>query len=86
MTEDDYKKRAIENYGLPLSRNVLWFIDECKTYYAVHDGGKVEHFISGYITGNVFAVDFTSINDDIDSLGWTHFLSSFDLEILDNRI
>lgn len=86
MKEHDYIRRAIQNYGLSLSRNVYWFIDAGKTYYAVHKNGKIVNFISGYITGRIFAMDYSSENETLDTMYWKDYLSDhFDLKIIDTR-
>lgn len=84
--EHGYTTRAIEHYGVSLSSNVLWFIDEGKVYYAVHKDGKVVHFISGYVTGRCYVMDYSSQDGNIDSLYWKDYLSDhFDLKIIDTR-
>ncbi len=86
MTEEDWVKRSLEYYGIRLSSNLIWFIDDGITHYGVIADNKIAHFISGYITGTVFALCYSSINEALDKMYWVDFLyEHFDLTVIDTR-
>lgn len=86
IDQQRYFKRAITNYGVDINIDTVWFIDEGKVYYGRKVAGEVVDFISGYIHGNVFIVDFITESERLDICGWDIFIrSNLELAYIDLR-
>ena len=82
-----YYKRAIANYGLELVANTMWFIDAGRIYYGKQESnGEISDYLSGYISGNTFVVEYTTDNDGLDTNGWDSFIKThLELNYIDVR-
>lgn len=82
VSEDKFIKRAILNYGIPLSDDIVWFSDNGIIFYG-HNSGNDINYMSGYISRTVFVI--THISDGtLDK--WVQFVINYlELNYLDIR-
>ncbi len=72
-----YFKRAIANYGIELDSRITWFIDEGRVYYGLkQSNGEISDYLSGYISGETFVVEYTTTKGELDSTWWKDFLAN----------
>jgi hypothetical protein len=84
--QQKYFKRAIQEYGLRISSNVIWFIDEGIIYFGLEHDGEIVHYLSGTISGNVFVVGYTTQEESLDITGWEYFINKhLELNLVDAR-
>lgn len=81
-----YMKKAITSYGVRISQNVLWFVDEGIVHFGLEHNGEIVHYLSGFISGETFVAVYSTQNENLDITGWNTFISShLDLELVDAR-
>lgn len=81
-----FLKRAIAQYGLRISSNVVWFIDEGTIYFGLEQAGEIVHYLSGYVSGKTFVVVYSTQNENLDSIGWDAFIANhLELRLIDAR-
>lgn len=81
-----YFKRAIAQYGLRISSNVIWFIDEGTIYFGLEHAGEIVHYLSGTVSGNTFVVGYSTQSGNLDTNGWDAFITThLELSLVDAR-
>lgn len=81
-----YIKRAISNYGVPMESGVTWFIDEGRVYYADVSNGEISNYLSGFVSGNTFLVEYTTDNSALDNNNLSDFIrENLELTLIDTR-
>ncbi len=81
-----FVKRAIAHYGIRISPNVIWFIDEGTIYFGLENDGEIMHYLSGYVSGNTFVVGYSTQNEKLDTIGWDSFITNhLELSLIDTR-
>ena len=79
-------KRAIKNYGVRISPNVYWFVDDGMVFFGLEEDTEISHFISGFISGSMFVVCYSTQLENLDSIGWKSFIATYlELQTLDAR-
>lgn len=79
-------KRSIANYGIQLSSEVMWFIDEHTIFYGKKQpSGEISDYLSGYISGQCFVVGFSTQKERLDICGWDDFFSQLEITYIDAR-
>lgn len=86
-SQQRFFKRAIANYGIILNSEIVWFIDEGKIYYGrQQNNGEISDYLSGYIFGNTFVVDYSTQLENLDICGWDRFIINFlEMQYIDIR-
>ena len=86
-TQERYIKRAIRNYGIDLTHNTVWFIDEGKIFYGIKEiNGEISNYLSGHIWRNTFVIEYSTQKEILDIEQWYKFVTdTLELNYIDTR-
>lgn len=85
-TQQRFTRNAIKNYGINIGNETIWFIDDGKTFYGKQtNDGEIGDYLSGYISGNTFVVEYSSQEGNLDISDWESTFSHLELKFIDTR-
>lgn len=87
LEEQRFLKRAMIHYGVSINSEVMWFIDSNKVYYGrKNNNGEISDYLSGYISGRTYAIDYSSLNEQLDIGEWKKFFAEhLHMDCIDTR-